>query len=105
MTASSNKTLSEEENFFGYSENTSYVFPPSQGLGEITNQLTHKPTKAITRTDLLYKRGIISISCEIPRPSMWHPSENDGWRRETSGICLYSDRIAPEARSGHLVPS
>jgi len=36
---------------------------------------------------------------------MWHPSENDGWRREACGICLYSDRTTPQARSDHLVPS
>jgi len=75
------------------------------GLGEITNQLTHKPTKATTRKDLLYKRRMISIFRVLPRPSMWHPSKNDGWRRETCGICLYSDRTAPEARSDHLVPT
>ena len=107
MTASSNKTFSLEANFLGYSKNTSYVFLWIRGWAEKQTSLliNQKKKKAITRKGLLYKRGMISIFRVLPCPSMWNPSENDGWRRETCGICLHSDRTAPEARSGHPVPS
>ena len=43
--------------FLGLLQKHVICLPLNQGLGEITNQLTHKPTKAIIRRDLLCKRG------------------------------------------------